>query len=552
MKKILIIMMMLTGVVASYGMVENPIQEVIEKYNRNLENSLKLPTDFAGHIIVDKSAIELLKGKTIYKIELVYTRYKSSPDFDQNALNNRRVAQLKNLVPQVVSDNPTWSFVEQTGAVTKEVAETYFHGFVIHYSDKLDYQSLSTYFEDFSKTFTSYEIDNTQKQEVKYSSGTVIHIEPNSVTYADGKPVTGNYNLEYREFRNPAEIALSGIPMTINEHGEMMHFSSVGMYEIKAFQDGEELKLKKPIEVDFNCTDVKQDVSFYQMNKEGEWKTIKPIDFGTTSQTENTSENKQNSEVKQRVEQIENSNTSDELKLIPNTKYITNWQTGSSQLGNIQVVTTYNKDRTYSVLNDDAWKSYVNKKKENPDSFKDIVLGESPAEQKLRVVDDGHMKLIIALIGVDFGIAVNPIQSGNISNQPMFVPNDKYSTVVQGLSSSGFGVYNCDQTYRIQNQVALAPTYINEADSSEISNKYTACLIDLNYNGSFTYHPNNIVCNSLGRNVLLLFTTDKRIFMLPEKDFANLDKSNAGVTMHMQEVTEQIKSPNDLKQLLSI
>lgn len=535
-------MMMLTGVVASYGMVENPIQEVIEKYNRNLENSLKLPTDFAGHIIVDKSAIELLKGKTIYKIELVYTRYKSSPDFDQDALNNRRVAQLKNLVPQVVSDNPTWSFVEQTGAVTKEVAETYFHGFVIHYSDKLDYQSLSTYFEDFSKTFTSYEIDNTQKQEVKYSSGTVIHIEPNSVTYADGKPVTGNYNLEYREFRNPAEIALSGIPMTINEHGEMMHFSSVGMYEIKAFQNGEELKLKKPIEVDFNCTDVKQDVSFYQMNKEGEWKTVKPIDFG--NQNSNASTTTSNIEEMQlRGEQIQNTNTTDETILIPNTKFITNWQSGSTSIGNIQIVTTYNKDRTYSVLNDDAWKSYVNKKKENPDLFKDIVLGESPAEQKLRVVDDGHMKLIVALIGVDFGIRANPVQ---------FVPNDKYNTVVQGLSSSGFGVYNCDQTYRIQNQVALAPIYINEADSSEISNKYTACLIDLNYNGSFTYHPNNIVCNSLGRNVLLLFTTDKRIFMLPENDFANLDKSNAGVTMHMQEVTEQIKSPNDLKQLLNI
>jgi hypothetical protein len=542
MKKILIIMMMLTGVVASYGMVENPIQEVIEKYNRNLENSLKLPTDFAGHIIVDKSAIELLKGKTIYKIELVYTRYKSSPDFDQHALNNRRVSQLKNLVPQVVSDNPTWSFVEQTGAVTKEVAETYFHGFVIHYSDKLDYQSLSTYFEDFSKTFTSYEIDNTQKQEVKYSSGTVIHIEPNSVTYADGKPVTGNYNLEYREFRNPAEIALSGIPMTINEHGEMMHFSSVGMYEIKAFQNGEELKLKKPIEVDFNCTDVKQDVSFYQMNKEGEWKTVKPIDFG--NQNSNASTTTSNiEEVQLRGEQIQNTNTTDETILIPNTKFITNWQSGSTSIGNIQIVTTYNKDRTFSVLNDDAWKLYISKKKDYPKLFKEIVLGESPAEQKLRIVDDGHTNLIIALIGIDFGIRANPVQ---------FVPNDKYNTVVQGLSSSGFGVYNCDQTYRIQNQVALAPTYINEADSSEISNKYTACLIDLNYNGSFTYHPNNIVCNSRGRNVLLLFTTDKRIFMLPENDFANLDKSNAGVTMRMQEVTEQIKSPNDLKQLLSI
>lgn len=536
-------MMMLTGVVASYGIVENPIQEVIEKYNRNLENSLKLPTDFAGHIIVDESAIELLKGKTIYKVELVYTRYKSSPDFDQNALNNRRVSQLKNLVPQVVSDNPTWSFVEQTGAVTKDVAQTYFHGFVIHYSDKLDYQTLSTYFEEFSKSFTSYEIDNSQKQEVKYSSGTVIHIEPNSVTYADGKPVTGNYNLEYREFRNPAEIALSGIPMTISENGEMMHFSSVGMYEIKAFQNGEELKLKKPIEVDFNCTDVKQDVSFYQMNKEGEWKTIKPIDFGSESSAQATTGNSTSPEVINREMQIENSNNKDELKLFPNTRYITNWQTGSSKLGNIQVITTYNEDRTYSVLNDDAWKAYISKKKQNPDVFKGIVLSESPSEQKLKVVDDGHMKLIVALIGIDFGVAMNPVQ---------YVPNDKYNTVVQGLSSSGFGVYNCDQTYRIQNQVALAPTYINQSDSTEITDKYMACLIDLNYNGSFSYHPNNIVCNSLGRNVLLLFTTDKRIFMLTENDFARIDKSMAGVTMSMQEVTDQIKSPNDLKALLQI
>ena len=63
MKLFLFIAALLTGVVTALGYPENPSHEVIEKYNRKLENSLKLPTDFAGHFIVDESSIQMLKGK---------------------------------------------------------------------------------------------------------------------------------------------------------------------------------------------------------------------------------------------------------------------------------------------------------------------------------------------------------------------------------------------------------------------------------------------------------------------------------------------------------
>lgn len=537
MKLFLFIAALLTGVVTALGYPENPSHEVIEKYNRKLENSLKLPTDFAGHFIVDESSIQMLKGKIIYHVELIYTRYKSSSDFDQDALNNRRVSQLKSKLPQVISDNPTWSFVEQTGAVTKETAQTYYHGFVIHYSDKMDYQTMSTYFEDMSKSFTSYQVDNSQQQELKYTSGTIIHIEPNSVTYANGKPVSGNYDLEYREFRNPAEIALSGIPMTIIENGEELHFSSVGMYEIKAYQNGEELFLKKPIEVDFKCTDAKEGVSFYQMNNEGEWKTIKPISF--SGESDEVAENQIADTPVGNIQPIEASNQ-DYSNI---TQWSTNWSTGDKN-NNVNITTTQKGKFDESLLNDYTWQLYLQRKKSNPELFSNIVIKEIPAGQRLQIKSGNHMQLLGGVIGMDFS-TIGTVDGG-------YQVDSKYSTVVSGLSSSGFGVYNCDQTFRIQNRVALAPTYLNATDSTEISNKFMACLIDLNYNGSFSYHPNNIVCNSQGRNVLLLFTNDKKVFMYSENDFASLDKSNSGVILSMKDVTEQIKSPDDLRKLLNI
>ncbi len=74
-----------------------------------------------------------------------------------------------------------------------------------------------------------------------YSSGSIVTFPENAVLHADGSPVSGAFDVEYREFHDPIDIYFSGIPMAYDSMETTYHFVSAGMCELKAYQNGEEL-----------------------------------------------------------------------------------------------------------------------------------------------------------------------------------------------------------------------------------------------------------------------------------------------------------------------
>lgn len=66
----------------------------------------------------------------VSKVELIYTRYRLSPTFNQQALNRQRLINLKRAMPDWFN-NPAieWAVVEQTGATNPVEGTSYFHGF---------------------------------------------------------------------------------------------------------------------------------------------------------------------------------------------------------------------------------------------------------------------------------------------------------------------------------------------------------------------------------------------------------------------------------------
>ncbi|WP_018342668.1 anti-sigma factor family protein [Cytophaga aurantiaca] len=107
-------------------------------------------------------------------------------------------------------------------------------------------------------------------------SGTVIKVSANSLVHADGSIVKGKVVLKYREFRNQADIALSGIPMTYKEY----NFNSAGMFEIYALQDGDTLGIKNQsaVAIDFVMTKNEAGIGFYQLDQQKqEWEFIEAL-----------------------------------------------------------------------------------------------------------------------------------------------------------------------------------------------------------------------------------------------------------------------------------
>lgn len=96
---------------------------------------LFIPVDFNAFELKDKIPLEL-KSSTIERIDLVYTTFKENPNFDQDQLNNDRIARLQGAWPETQNHLIHWNLIGQTQAIDKTAARNLFHGFVIYYREK--------------------------------------------------------------------------------------------------------------------------------------------------------------------------------------------------------------------------------------------------------------------------------------------------------------------------------------------------------------------------------------------------------------------------------
>ena len=122
--------------------------------------------------------------------------------------------------------------------------------------------------------FSEYKIDPEKNKKIISPSGTTIHIPANAFLNEKGKKIKGMVDLIYREFNNPIDIFLSGIPMMVENNGAEHPFQSAGMFEILAFKNGEEV-FPNPnalIEVELNSNQLETDYRVYDLNEQtGKW-----------------------------------------------------------------------------------------------------------------------------------------------------------------------------------------------------------------------------------------------------------------------------------------
>lgn len=113
-----------------------------------------------------------------------------------------------------------------------------------------------------------YSINSNIENTLIYSSGTRLRIPANAFQFPDGRPVTGEVQFSYREFRDPLDILVSGIPMSYDSAGVSGTFESAGMFELNAFANGSPLVLapEKKIDVNFVTTSKDTSFSFYAYN----------------------------------------------------------------------------------------------------------------------------------------------------------------------------------------------------------------------------------------------------------------------------------------------
>lgn len=101
-------------------------------------------------------------------------------------------------------------------------------------------------------------------------SSSVLHIPENAVVDTDGNPVSGSFDLQYRELRDQAQMAFSKLPMRYQEGDDSYNFNSAGIFEIRAFKDDEALQIasNKSLTLDYEVTKRMRDLELYQLDEE--------------------------------------------------------------------------------------------------------------------------------------------------------------------------------------------------------------------------------------------------------------------------------------------
>lgn len=122
-----------------------------------------------------------------------------------------------------------------------------------------------------------YTVNTRTGATITHISGTKVTFPANAFVDVNGNPVSGNVEVQYREFRDQADFFLSGIPMQYDSAGHTYQFESAGMMEISGMMNGQTVYLKKDkkVKVEFASKNSGTKYNLYQFDTlAGNWNYI--------------------------------------------------------------------------------------------------------------------------------------------------------------------------------------------------------------------------------------------------------------------------------------
>lgn len=475
--------------------------ERIEKYLRNelsteemldFDEQLKTGSALKSQVEVQKDMVEGIQRLSVKQsIQKAYSKYKTRKIFFRFGLGS--IIAL-GLVSTVLWAGDAYRTEEATTAKTDEVSTPESGSTVLAESDFVVPSA-------FMAEVQSYEIDPTIKIALKIGTeGTVLHIPKSAFVDQEGKVITSPVTITFQEFKNPADMAFSEIPMTYAKGDVEYNFNSSGMFSIKGYSDGEEIKVNpaKAISIDYALAKQNADIDFYRLKDDStNWDFLEEID---------------------------------ELAVL------------DKEFGDTI------SDRAYSFgISSEPIAGQVNG---TPQMF----LAKDSPEGNMNVAPTptlGNPITEKTIFQYNIDIGVDSVQAQkNVDRYIESTAGHTYPPIVTGLRINSFGVYNCDQIYRLRNRVTVQPTYLDE-NGNEIKEQRMISLIDLNVNSAFSFSPKNFTCNRKANNVILLFTKSNELYLLEKGNFGKSHIANNGSSNYqMKNVTETMSSSSDLKAYL--
>ncbi|HEY1046355.1 MAG TPA: hypothetical protein VGF79_07945, partial [Bacteroidia bacterium] len=137
-------------------------------------------------------------------------------------------------------------------------------------------------------------IDNSIENSIITSDGTILKIPANAFVRKDGKAVGTDVEIVYRSIRTIDDIAAVGINMQYDTAGETEWFKTNGMFEVRAYEENNELELNKNknISISFPSNGDSSNYNFYNMSdKTGQWSSLSSLSNRESDNKESNNKN---------------------------------------------------------------------------------------------------------------------------------------------------------------------------------------------------------------------------------------------------------------------
>jgi hypothetical protein len=375
--------------------------------------------------------------------------------------------------------------------------------------------------------YQKFEIDPSKPNVLYSKMGTKINIPSDAFLDKDENVIKGKVEVSFREFYNPLDFYLAGIPMNYNDNGVDKVLESGGMVELTAKSNKNELFVNpsSKIKVDIKSWTKSKDFNLYDLDKTtGKW-----IEKGKDSIS------------------VFNKN-----KVFP-------------PVPPMPIIATAN---AFKIADDTKMFSEI-------EGYKDVLFEpidiskcniSNAQEMIVKPLKNGIFEVTSIIKYGSFRkentcLCYLAFEPGKDYNEAMKTYQNKYAKVLKErnlhineeekilrtLTINNFGFVNCDLPKDYPSGGEINPIYVDENGKPIVLNNVV--LVEKNTNALFRY-SGNVKYNPRSNNLLWGLTNDNKIAFIKNADFKSLKNSTSKQKVRMHIHKQKVTTYEDVANVL--
>ncbi|MBT3423352.1 MAG: hypothetical protein HOB88_17840 [Bacteroidetes bacterium] len=408
--------------------------------------------------------------------------------------------------------------------------------------------------------FISFKADAASENNIDLGYGNSIEIPANAFVNQNNEPISGEVDIDFREFQEAADILISGIPMTYDSGGVKYDFQTAGMFEINASQSGEQIYIAEGKKLKVNlASEVDGDYNFYKLDtNRRNWAYMGAA---------NPSINERKAELEKDIPKMPD--LPKEPRKFSKKDPIIDFDIDYKDFPELKAFSTVlwaysdqNKNPRIKSINwvfKTKWASINLKEYDSQNALYLLNLKNGELETEFLVSpvlsSSDHEKALIIfnkqMSNYNIGLAERKLKEERIENERSFI---------RSYEIMDFGIFNWDIFYKRKDIIAFNARIKYDQDYDLEANDILVYLITANNKAIIKYNSNNLssfrFCPS-DENKLVSILPGNKIAVFTNRDFKLLVENELSARkvddyeFKMKIINKEVSSTADFKKLIA-